>query len=424
MQLVDKKYSETTQKMLAKDAPFHWFLFDQAKLNSRYRYPDFQHQAEVLEAHLDGLGAALETGQAVESWLDPQDWGCCFILAALGIRYQREDLFKQALDQLNEKEETHYREIIDACLWNHHAAIDDKWLVILHQHDSPLAMQSCIGLLRTQRRTVIPEALNIYLSHTHPTVKIQLLNWIGELQQTEQLAYVQRHYTEDNPLEVRFAAARAGFLLKDPQARPHIEHFALTESAVMLDAISLLFIKENQTDNIHHWLKNLWSMENAPMRVKLYATAIAGLRDYVEPLLEAMTDNAIAQAAGEAFTLLTGVDIEEHDLDSNVTEENNEAIEEFDPSPTISSNTKEKPFTTLWEEDLPYPDTDACYLWWESNQSKFNRDEHYLAGLSVTEENLQHILREGNQRQRHLAAMHLSLTHNHPWQDPNWLQNK
>ena len=47
------------QAQLAKDAPYVWFLFDQAKQNSRYYLPDFIEQAEAVEAYLDALRADL-----------------------------------------------------------------------------------------------------------------------------------------------------------------------------------------------------------------------------------------------------------------------------------------------------------------------------------------------------------------------------
>ena len=103
---------------MVKDEPYAWFLFDQAKQNSRYYLPDFVEQAEAVEAYLDAFVIALKAGEEAETWLDKDDWGSCFVLAVLGIRLNQEKFFDLALDHLKEDEETHYCEIVDACLWD------------------------------------------------------------------------------------------------------------------------------------------------------------------------------------------------------------------------------------------------------------------------------------------------------------------
>ena len=149
------------------------------------------------------------------------------------------------------------------------------------------------------------------------------------------------------------------------------------------------------------------------------------LFDGIDHLFEPMAGDDLKQAAGEAFTLLTGVELEAYQLDAKVPEDCEDcglmASEDDgeEPVPTAEA-LREKPFKTLWEEDLPYPDADACYLWWENHQNHFDVNQRYLAGLMINEENLLQILSTGNQRQRQLAAVYLSLQFGHDWGDPNW----
>ena len=74
--------------------------------------PDFQEQADAVEAYLDAFVVALQAEETAENWLDKDDWGSCFVLAVLGIRLEQEKFFDIALDQLKEDEETHYREAV------------------------------------------------------------------------------------------------------------------------------------------------------------------------------------------------------------------------------------------------------------------------------------------------------------------------
>jgi len=412
------KYSDINKDMLIKDAPFSWFLFDQAKLNPRYRYPDFQRQSEMLEAHLDALAMALEAGHPIENWLDMGDWGSCFQMAALGIRYRRNDLFLQALDALQEGEESHYQEIVDACLW-HEQDEGDDWLLALQAHHSPVAQQAFIAILRTNRHPSPSPITDVFFEHPHPAVKKQLLNWIGEQKQIEALEYVQQFYLSNTQLKpqdlaLAFAATRAGVLLNDPDAKNQLKHFALTQNPFMLEALSLLFINEDDIDLVRQWIKKIWAMEKLPVRAKFYATAVAGLTEFVENLFDHMADSTTSKAAGEAFTLLIGVEIEDNNLDdkNTQTEDTDNHLED--------QKGKSPSFINDWEEDLPHPDTDACYMWWEKHQSQFNKEERHLADLVTNEENLLTILKKGNQRQRHLASLHLSLRLNYDWRDPSW----
>jgi hypothetical protein len=172
-------YAELGKDQLIKDAPYSWFLFDQAKLNARYRLVDFKEQANSVEAYLDALVVALNAGETVEEWLDMDDWGSCFILAVLGIRLNQVKLFETALDSLRKKQETHYREIVDACLWD---KVEDlsPWLVLLFKHKSPVAQQAAIAVARVNPSTLRTEILQSYIKNEKKSVIIQVLNWLGE----------------------------------------------------------------------------------------------------------------------------------------------------------------------------------------------------------------------------------------------------
>ena len=146
------------------------------------------------------------------------------------------------------------------------------WLIRLYQHVSPVAKQTALAVARADTRPLNPALIENYQKDDHQAVQIQLLHWLGEHRAQEHLAWVQQHYTHENQA-IAFAAMRAGFLLDDETAK--LENFALQENVHMLEAISLILIKENNPQVLKQWLEKLWSWEEAPIRVKLYATAMA-----------------------------------------------------------------------------------------------------------------------------------------------------
>ncbi len=409
-------YSENILSMLCKDVPFAWFLFDQSKKNSRYKLVDFKEQAERLEAHLDALSVALSDDEDIQAWLAPDDWGSCFVLAVLGIRHNDSALFDAALDNLNETEETHYREIVDACLWDKQADIS-TWFVKLLKHDSPVAQQSAVAISRLSPQPMPADIFNVFLENNSAVVRSQFLNWLGEHPQQDQLTLIQSHYGDSNSL-LAFSAARAGFLLGDVQGKNHLEKFALGENSYMLDAITLIFIKEDNQQLVRGWIEKLWSTPTISIRVKLYAVSIAGLPEYVDKLFQPMVDDETSRAAGEAFSTLTGADIEFDDLDAMDACADCGNEDEIDPS--LAKKREDDPFISDWEDGLPYPCPDASTDWWQQQRLRFHNGTQYLAGLETTQDNLKTVLSKGNQRQRQLAALHLFIKHDSPWLDCSW----
>ena len=112
-----------------------------------------------------------------------------------------------------------------------------------------------------------------------------------------------------------------------------------------------------------------------------------------------MQDVNFAQVAGEAFSLLTGADIIEDNLD-----EEQPAGDE----PTAAQKYDFDDQYRDYEEELPWPDTEKTQAWWTENSSRFRSGERYLSGLVINQKNIYQILFQGNQAQRRAAAFELT----------------
>ncbi|VUD46568.1 hypothetical protein TDB9533_00849 [Thalassocella blandensis] len=409
-------YSQSVIKQLGKDAPYSWFLFDQAKSNPRYCYNDFREQSNALEAYLDTFTVALNGGDDIDNWLDINDWGSCFILAALGVGHCRPDLFDKALDGLKEKQETHYREILDACRWYD---CDDlsPWLLKLCKHSSPVANQTVLALARRQTFNISDEMLSLFIQDHHPAVRSQLFHWFGEQGYGQHLDLIKMHYSNENP-QVAYAAARAGFLLNQSDAREYLKQVALSDNSYMREAIALLFIKQEEGTVLEDWLTQLWNSEHVSLRVKAYAIAVSGMSAWIEKLLELMEDRDVARVAGEALAIITGVDLEESELDDAEVCDDCDFIKKEQEAKEKSTRSSKR-FVHVWEEDLPIPAVEKVYEWWYAQDLKSKSGERYLAGQVISESSLNKILSSGNQSQRQIASLHLSLNFSYRWTDIN-----
>jgi uncharacterized protein (TIGR02270 family) len=107
-----------------------------------------------------------------------------------------------------------------------------------------------------------------------------------------------------------------------------------------------------------------------------------------------------ARLAGEAFSLITAVDLEQSGLEGT-RPENFESGPNDDPDdPNVDMDP---------DDGLPWPDHRKIEAWWAENESRFERRTRYFMGAPVTYEHCIHVLKNGYQRQRILAAHYLCL---------------
>lgn len=139
--------------------------------------------------------------------------------------------------------------------------------------------------------------------------------------------------------------------------------------------------------------------QNPLRRDRIVGAGVIGNSAYAPWLLELMADPLLARAAGEAFTLITGLDLfkgfevarPEH-LETNPSEDPDDEDVALDR-----------------DEHLPFPDVGAVQEWWAANAHRFQQGRRYFLGAPVTREHCIHVLKTGYQRQRILAANYLCL---------------
>ena len=138
------------------------------------------------------------------------------------------------------------------------------------------------------------------------------------------------------------------------------------------------------------------------MRLAVIGAGVVGDPVSVPWLIEQMTIPDLARGAGEAFTMITGVDIAYEDLEG-------EWPEGFEAGPTEDPEDENVHLDS--DEDLPWPKPEAIYTWWRNHQGQCRPGTRYLLGKPMNPDWLRDILRNGRQRQRAAAALELALQH-------------
>ena len=148
-----------------------------------------------------------------------------------------------------------------------------------------------------------------------------------------------------------------------------------------------------------NWQKEL-AQNTESIRLSVMGAGIIGDPVSIPWLIEQMKVPVLARAAGESFTMITGVDIAYQDLEGKWPEG-------FEAGPT--ENPEDEDVEMDPDEDLPWPNPELIQKWWTQNKGRFSGGTRYLLGKPISEEQCQHVLRNGYQRQRAAVALELAM---------------
>jgi uncharacterized protein (TIGR02270 family) len=198
---------------------------------------------------------------------------------------------------------------------------------------------------------------------------------------------------------VRFSAAWSAALLSaDAQALNVLK--TLSEGSGPHSEKSMqLLVRRLSLADAKAWQKKL--SQNLPQRRSAIITAGAiGDPEFIPWLIDQMKILPLARPAGEAFTVITGVDLAYRDLERKPPED-------FQSGPTEDPNDENVEMDP--DDNLPWPEPALVQKWWQGNQGQFQSGVRHLLGKPMTPEWLKIVLRDGRQRQRAAAALELTI---------------
>jgi uncharacterized protein (TIGR02270 family) len=198
--------------------------------------------------------------------------------------------------------------------------------------------------------------------------------------------------------DTRVWAALAGVLLGERgRALETLAWSETTSEVPRTRALSLALQAMDQT-SAHARLEEL-ARKPEMTRELVCSSGIVGDPAYVPWLMERMIEPQVARLAGEAFSLMTGADLDRLQLWCEPPES---------PDADVADESNAGPAAEQ-DDDLPWPDRRKVEQWWSAHRHGFQNGQRYFMGAPVTWEHSLHVLRTGHQRQRVLAAQYLCL---------------
>ena len=149
---------------------------------------------------------------------------------------------------------------------------------------------------------------------------------------------------------------------------------------------------------------NAWLREFAKLpdrqRDLIRATGVIGDPLYIPWLIERMADLPTARLAGEAFSMITGLDLAYRDLDRRPPAD-------FQSGP--NDDPEDENVELDEDENLPWPDQAKIGQWWTANRARFTVGTPYFLGAPKASADWLEALSDAFQRQRHAAALELAI---------------
>lgn len=392
-----------------EEASFLWLQHMNAVSRPDYSLHDITELDEYIDANLEGVYLGNETAWEICESLLKEDIEYLFSATVLAFRRDNKAWKKIALKTLNSENENAF---IHALGWLDYPIVK-PFVTELLNDKRPFYQYIGISVCGLHRQ--IPDIdLRELLKINIPLLKNRVIRLIGELK-CHDLRKDLHDYLMHEKEEYQYWAAWSLALLGERTSTiPILRKFVDKKSDYQLPALQILLrISDERLQN--EIINQL--IVNNELKLAVMGTGITGHSKYIPWLIEIMEQSELARLAGEAFSLITGVDINYQDL---VLESYND--DETDPSPYSDNNEDklderffndddEEDDLDEYEQDLEVPDPKLIKEWWQQYRPHFNERSRYLAGSIIAESNLFGVLQNGLQRQRIAAALELALLH-------------
>ena len=237
----------------------------------------------------------------------------------------------------------------------------------------------------------------------HQKLLVRLIRLVGELKLYSFANQVQKMANHELS-DVAFWANWTLVMLGEHKAALPLLNLIKLEPAFQQLGIATIF-KVLPIAQARKWISE-FSKQPEMLRMVIRAVGVLGDPHAVPWLIDKMNNFETAKIAGEAFSLITGIDLDRYEL----------TIEPPEDIAMVPNDDSEDADVSLDEdENLPFPDVSKINHTWLRYRDRYKVGHRYLLGVEVTKntsetiEKLKELFEKSGQRQRHSTALTLAL---------------
>lgn len=368
------------------DVSFLWFQRCRASTRADYTYQDLREIDHRLLANLRVLHLSAE--QAFELACEGYslgDAGCMFVAAVQAFSSAKVSLIERVLEDARQMPELRPG-LFSAFGWMPGAVVHPwikKFLLSKVEYHKLLGVVAC-----SVRREDPGALLTRLVEHSSCLDKgelaIRICRLIGEIKRQDLFSVLVEARQSEG--EKAFWAYWSAILLGDKTGMEAFQPFVITESKWQDHAIDIAF-RSLPVTSAREWINEL--ADKSTRKQVIRATGVLGDPQTIPWLLVQMHDAKLARIAGEAFSNITGVDLQKEML---CVDKSGTAEEDDDQ-----------------DDSLPLPSPTLVESFWSVAGLRIPVGVRHFLGKTLSSEHLLEVYRTGNQRQRVGTALELAL---------------
>ena len=381
------------------NASFLWVLRSIAVNQPHYNVADIDELEQRIEAQLDGLMTDVEVAWEIcLQALELEEPGEVFTAAVIAFRSHDVLKIQKTIETGLSNNETE-KGLISAMGWLPGKFVHPwikKFFTSKDLNHKYLALAVC-----SVRRENPGEYLNKILErddcNQHVMLYARALRLIGEIRRLDLMPQLSEAINSEQDA-IRFWSNWSAILLGNRAAVTNLEPFVFKTGHYQINAINIAF-RVLSIEQARNWISKL-SANQDQSRAVIKATGILGDPHAVNWLIGKMSEPAYARLAAEAFTLITGIGLEQYHLEA-----------ELPPALVEQPNNDTDGDDVSLDEDenLLWPNQEKVSSIWIIQGHNFIAGQRYFLGKPVTVDWLKQKRTTGTQRQRHLANLELTL---------------
>ncbi|WP_437720618.1 TIGR02270 family protein [Sorangium sp. So ce861] len=380
----------------ASEAAFLWSYRDAAVLDPLYDLESLGELDERLEAHVDGLRLAGDAGWELgRAAIDEDEPGSLFAPMVLAV--ERRDLkgIAEVLD-VGGAAPALARALVSALGWVSFSKARSILPGLLSHRVGPELYAIGIAACAVQRQDP-GAALGYAVVSSDPRLRARALRAVGELGRADLVDEVRGALGSEDEA-CRFAAAWSAAVLGDAAALRALGAIA-DRGGAFAERACAMAMRRMESAVASTWLR---ALGGAPRGARAALAGAAALGDpaLMPWVLECMGTPELARMAGGAFTMITGVGLDEAKL-------RGAPPAGFRSGP--SDDPEDEDVAMDPDESLPWPDREKVAAWWGSRGKALKRGTRHLVGRPMEVPWLEEVLQRGSQPARAAAAVELGL---------------
>lgn len=381
----------------AEEAAFLWLLRDDAVRAPNYNLQDLANLDERVEANIDGLRVAGDVGwEYCETGLELEEAGEVFAAGVIAFEGADEKRIQKVLDTACSESELG-RALGSAFGWLtiYQMKVHAESMI---KDENPQVARIGLTAFAVHRQDPGPALVDV-LKSSDSLLRARAFKAVGELGKTN-LAGSLLNAMSDADETCRFYAAWSAALLGQGNDRVLnvLKEITLRGGDYCEQAADIL-MRCLDVQKAKAWFKDLVQFPKT-FRYAVIGAGALGDPGLIDELFLLMEKEETARKAGEAFAMITGVDIEYEDLDG-------EAPGGFEGGP--SEEPEDEEVDRDPDEDLPWPNLKLIKNWWQAHRREYRLGIRYLRGKEMTSGSLMDALIHGTQPQRAAAALELAV---------------